>query len=155
MGKLGDGGKYQSTAKNLLIFPSRKILFSSSPYTCFICSCSHCCCIIFFKFRLYMYAQTMLILINQCLLIVVFSITKALNGQISPKYHFYYPHLSVLFGNSASLNACFPLFHTTFFILHFMKFQLTPFQLEHCGLFPNQIWWISKLVGINQMKFLI
>ena len=38
-----------------------------------------------------MYAHVMLILINQCLLNVVFSITKALNGQISRKQHFYYP----------------------------------------------------------------
>ena len=59
-------------------------IFISSPYTSFICSCSHCCC--------------MLILINQCLLNVVFSITKTLNGQIYPKQHFYYPHLSMLFG---------------------------------------------------------
>ena len=35
----------------------------------------------------------MLVLINQCLLNVVFRITKALNGQISLKQHFYYPHL--------------------------------------------------------------
>ena len=57
-------------------------IFISSPYTSFICSCSHCCCIIFFNFRLYMYTHVMLILINQCLL-NFFSITKALNGQIS------------------------------------------------------------------------
>ena len=90
-------GKYLPTANNLLIFPSRKIIFISSPYTSFICSCSHCCCIIFFKFKLYVYAQVMLILINRCLLNVAFSISKALNGQISPAYHFYYPHLSMLF----------------------------------------------------------
>ena len=41
--------------------------------------------------------------------------------------------------NSASLNACFPLFHTLFFILHLIKFQLTPLQLGLCGLFANQI----------------
>ena len=35
----------------------------------------------------------MLILINQCLVNVAFRITKALNGQISPKQHFYYPHI--------------------------------------------------------------
>ena len=59
----------------------------------------------------------MLILINQCLLNVVFSMAKALNGQSSPKENFRSPYLSMLFENSASLNACFPLFHAPFFIL--------------------------------------
>ena len=45
-GKPWGWGKYQPTANNLLIFPSRKILFISSPYTSFICSCSH-----FFKIQ--------------------------------------------------------------------------------------------------------
>ena len=118
MGNIGDEGEYQPTAKIYLYppleksslinlhLPLSKVLFLlhqiaiyiSSPYTSFICSCSHCCCFTFFNLRLYMYAHVMLILINQCLLNVVFSITKALNGQISPKQHFYYPHLSMLFG---------------------------------------------------------
>ena len=84
-----------------LHFPLSSVILSPSNRNfrlgIFICSCSHCCCIIFFNFRLYMYTHVMLILINQCLLNVVFSITKALNGQISPKQHFYYPHLSMLF----------------------------------------------------------
>ena len=77
------------------------------------------------KFPLLLYAHVMLNLIYQYLLNAVFSITKALNGQISPKQHFYYPHLLCYLENSASLNACFPLFHTLFFILNLIKFPLT------------------------------
>ena len=47
---------------------------------------------------IYMYVNVTLILINQWLLNVVFSITEALNGQISPKQHFHYPHFLMLFG---------------------------------------------------------
>ena len=86
-----------------------------------------------------MYAHVMIILINQCLLNGFFSISKALNGQSSPKQYFYYPHLSMLFGNSVSLNACFPLFHIPFFISNLKKFQLNPLQLGLCGLCANQI----------------
>ena len=82
----------------------------------------------------------MLILINQCLLNVVFSIKKVLNGQISPKQHFYYPHLSICYlENYASLNACFSLFHTPFYISNLIKFQVIPVQLRLCGLCANQI----------------
>ena len=45
----------------------------------------------------------------------------------------------MLFENSASIIACFPLFHTPFFISHFIKVQLTPLQLGFCGLWANQI----------------
>ena len=86
-----------------------------------------------------MYAQVLLVLIYQCLLNIVFSINKALNGQISSKCHLYYPHLSMLFENSASLNACFPLFRTSFFISNLIKLQLTPLQLRPCSLFANQM----------------
>ena len=111
-------GRIPTNSQNLLVFPTSKILLNkftssiiksfapspsnssliSSPYTSFICSCSHSCCITFFNFRLYMYAHVMLILINQYLLNFVFSITKALSGQISPEKHFYYSHLLMLFG---------------------------------------------------------
>ena len=110
-------GEYQPTAKKLSIFATRKILlkkltfsaiksvipspsnsnFYIIPYTGFICSCSHCCCIIFLTADL-MHTYMMLILINQCFLNVAFSMTKALNGQSSPKQHFYYIHLSMIFG---------------------------------------------------------
>ena len=121
-GKPWDGEEYWPTAKNLLISTSRKILldkFTPSTMKSVIPSPSnsnfhlitlyklspihpiypsHCCCIIFLKFRLFMYVHVMLILINQCLLNAVFSITKTLKGQISPKYHFYYSNLSMLSG---------------------------------------------------------
>ena len=41
--------------------------------------------------------------------------------------------------NPASLNACFPLFHSTFSIQNFKRFQLTPLQLVFRGLWGNQI----------------
>ena len=43
----------------------------------------------------FMYAHAVPILINQCLMNVVFSITKELNGQMFPKQYFYF---SVEFG---------------------------------------------------------
>ena len=61
-----------------------------------------------------MYAQVMLILIDQCLLNVVVSIRKALIGQISLKYHFYYSYLSML---------VFFLFLTPFF-------YFTPYKIS-------------------------
>ena len=109
-------GRIPANNQNLLISPYRNFFnkFTSSTIKSFvpsssnsslylitlsfICSCSLCCCITFFNFRLYMYPHTILILINQCLLIVVFNITKTFNGQISPKQHFHYPHFLMLFG---------------------------------------------------------
>ena len=91
-----------------------------------------------------MYAHVMLILINRCLLNVVFSITKALNGQISPKQIFVIPIFQCYLENTASLNACFPLFHTPFFISSLIKFQVTRLQLGLRGLCSNQISWIPN-----------
>ena len=48
-----------------------------------------------FWFSLFIYTHLIPILINQCLLSVVFSMAKALNGQSSPKQNFYFPHLSI------------------------------------------------------------
>ena len=95
-------------------------IFISSLYRSFICSCSHCCYIFFFFFksRLYMNTHVMLILINQCLLNVIFSITKALTGQISPKYHFYYFHLLMLF---RKLCFCLSLFSSFLNFLFYFK----------------------------------
>ena len=81
----------------------------------------------------------MLVLINKCLLNVVFSMTKTLKGQSSHKQNFYYPHLQYYLENSASLNACFPLFHFTSFISNLIKIQLIQRQLGICGLCANQI----------------
>ena len=63
----------------LSFLPPSNSNFHLSPYTSFIYSCSHCCCIyIYIFFNLgFMYAQVMLILINQCLLNVGFSMAKA------------------------------------------------------------------------------
>ena len=52
----------------------------------------------FFLISGFMYTNVMLILINQCLLNAVLSMTKGLNGQSSPKQNFYSAHLSVVFG---------------------------------------------------------
>ena len=136
------GENTQSTAENLLISLSRKILLDIS----FISHYQKCHSFLyikqqfsshhpvlyklhlqlqslllyhFFKFRLYMYPHVTLILIDQYLLNVVFRIRKALNGQISPKQHFYYPHL---------------FFLTPFFILNLIKFELTPLQMQLCSL---------------------
>ena len=65
--------------------------------------------------------------------------TKALNGQGSPKQNFHSPTFQCYLENPASLNACLLLFHTPFFISNFIKFQLTPLQLELRGLGTNQI----------------
>ena len=72
-------------------------IFIKSSYANFICSCNHCCCIIFLTSG-FMYTHAMPVLINRCLLNVVFSMTKALNSQSSPKQHFCSPYLSMLVG---------------------------------------------------------
>ena len=89
--------------ENLLISPTRKILLNKLTYfpiksvipspsnsnfhvitpDNFICSCSHSCKIIFLT-STFMKTHVMLILINQYLLNVFFSMTKALNCQNSP-----------------------------------------------------------------------
>ena len=120
MGNPGDGGESHSTAKNLLISPTRKIPFNK--FTLFAIksvipfpSNSNFHLITLYKLHLQlqslllhhffflftsdcMYSHVMLILINQCLLNVLFSMTKALNSQSSPKQNLYSPHLLMLFG---------------------------------------------------------
>ena len=76
----------------------------------------------------------MLILVNQCLLDVALArqkhlMVKALRSKISIPSTF-----QCYLENPASLNACFPHFHTPFFISNFMKFQVAPFQLDYHGL---------------------
>ena len=71
-------------------------IFIWLPYTSFIWGCSYYCCIIYVSTSGFMYTCVMLILINWYLLNVVFSMTKALNGQSSPKQNFRSPHLSML-----------------------------------------------------------
>ena len=62
------------------------------------------------------------------------------------------PSLQSYFENPASIIACFPLFHTPFFISNFMKFQLTSLQVGICGYVGSSNITDSKLVGINQTK---
>ena len=54
-------------------------------------------------------------LTNQWLLNVAFSMTKTLNNRSSPKQNSVSPSLQCYFENSTSINACFPLFHTSIF----------------------------------------
>ena len=118
MGNLGDVEESHPKAKCLLIYSTRKIpfnKFTSSAIKSVIPSsikwqflsnypiqASFSTVVIavvsFFLTSDFMYRHIMLVLINRCLLNVVFSLTKALNGQSSPKENFYSPHLSVLFG---------------------------------------------------------
>ena len=65
--------------------------------------------------------------------------SKVLNGQelnglefLSSKI-FILPTYQCYLEKSDSLNTCFSLFHTPFFISKFIKFQLTPLQLGFCG----------------------
>ena len=92
-------------------------------------------------------------LTNQCLLNIAFSMTKELNNRSSPKQNFHSLHFSILpsfqcyFESPATINACFPLFHTLFFIpffihhflFNFVKFQLIPVKLRFRGLWANQM----------------
>ena len=76
-----------------------------------------------FNFRLYIH--TCHTNFDWCLLNVVFSITKALNGQCSPKKNFYSPNFQCYLENTASLNACFPPFHTSFFHFKLFKYKIS------------------------------
>ena len=133
-------GESHPTGKIVLIYPTRKIPLmkftllskvSLLPHEIvsfyLICSCSHGYCIIF-SFQA---SCVVLILINRCLLNVVFSMTNALNDQSSSKQNFCPLHLSILM-------RVFLFFSTTFFS-HFMKFHLTSLQLGLHGLSANQI----------------
>ena len=126
MGNLGDGEKSYPSAKNLLIFPIRKIplnRFKSFAIKSFICSCSHFCCT-YFKFQ----ALCTHVHAKHEKSIEWLKLYGNQNFCSLP------PVLFVILLNSAFIIACFPLFHTPFFISHFIKFQLTPLQLGFCGL---------------------
>ena len=87
----------------------------------------------------FMHICVMPTLINRCLLNVAFDMTKALNGQSSPKKNFYSLHLPILLGKPCLSLCLFSSFSTPFFISNFMKLQLTPLQLGLRGLSANQI----------------
>ena len=104
-GKPWRWGESHPTTKNVFIYPTRKIPLmkftllskvSLLPHEIvsfyLICSCSHGYCIIF-SFQA---SCVVLILINRCLLNVVFSMTNALNDQSSSKQNFCPLHLSIL-----------------------------------------------------------
>ena len=109
MGYPGDGEKSYPTAKNLLIFPIRKIplnIFKSFAVKSFISSplnsnfqvnysmqssfaSSVISVVSYFKFQALCTHITYANLTNQCLLNVAFSMTKALNDGSSPKQKFH------------------------------------------------------------------
>ena len=93
----------------------------------------HCCCFIFLKSG-FMYTHVMLILINQCLLNVVFSMTKALNGQNSPKQNFPSRRFQCYLENPACLDACFPHFSNPFFIWNFIRTTSLTLGLENLNI---------------------
>ena len=117
-----------SSIKSATILLHQIAIFISSPFTSLICSCNHCFVSFFFTSDFMYAHAILIFINQHCvksvqirgffwsvfsriwteygeilrispyLLNVVFSITKALNGQSSAKHHFYYPHLSMLFG---------------------------------------------------------
>ena len=89
-------------------------IFIQLLYISFICSCSHCCCIIFFLTSGFMYTYVMPILINQCLLNVVFSMAKALNGQSSPSKFLFSPTFSAIWKTLLLLMLVFLFFTLPF-----------------------------------------
>ena len=156
MGNPGDRKEYQLTSKHLLIFPTRKILlnkYASSAIKSVIppsikqqfsshhpIQASFVAEVITVVSLLltsgFMYSHAMLILINQCLLNVVFCIAKVLDGQSSPEV------LPTFLLSSSSNTIWKTLFHTLIFFFFFsnlINFQLTPCKFGLCGLCVNQI----------------
>ena len=132
----GDWRKSYPTAKNLLVFPIRKIGFNrlkslskvTFPLHQIAFSSNHLMKPLFLavvillyhilNLRLYVYTCCAN-LTNQCLLNVAFSMRKALNNRSFPKQNFHFLHLSFpslqcYFENPVPINACFPFFHTPF-----------------------------------------
>ena len=114
MGNPGDGEKSYPTAKNLLISPIRKIplnRFKSFAVKSFISSPSNSNFQVIILCNLHLQLQPFLLyhilnfrlyvhtyhanLTNQCLLNVVFSMTKAFNDWSCPKKNLYSFHLSI------------------------------------------------------------
>ena len=149
MGNPGDEGEYQPTTKNVLIFLTIKILlnkFTSSTIKSAIPSPSNSnfhlinlhkfhlqlSSLLLYQFFLtsgFMYAHVMLILINQYLLNVVFSIYKSIEWSNFSQEHFYYPPPSMIFGKTLLLLML--VFSTdptpvgTFFLIKYNGFQIS------------------------------
>ena len=124
-----------------------------SPYASFICICSHFCFITFLT-SCFMYTHVMLILINQCLLNVAFSTTKALNSQSTLKKNFILSIFQCYLENPASLNACFLLFHGPFLFQTLLNFNWPHSSWDFVACLLISI-INSKLVEIKHMILLI
>ena len=92
--------------------------------------------LLLYHFFSFMYTWIMLILINQCLLDVVFSMIKALNGQSSPKQNLYSPHLSMLLGKP-----CFSLWFFSSFSHFLFYFKLYKISTDHTPV--GTFWHVS------------
>ena len=103
------------TIKNLPIFPTRKIPFNKFTSSAIFRFLFNCPIQVSFVSAAIALVSFLLILINLCLLNVVFSMKKAWNGQSSRRQNFY-------------------SFHTPFFMSNVIKFQLVPLQLGRCSL---------------------
>ena len=112
----------------MAFLPHQTVIFIKLPYRSSICGYSHCCYIIFISNSGFMYTCVMLILINWCLLNVVFSMTKALNGQSSPKQNFYSPHLSMLLEKPCFSLCLFSFYSHSLFYFKLHEISTDPFQ---------------------------
>ena len=80
----------------------------------------------FFLTSGFTYTCVMLILINRCLLNIVFRITKAMNGQSSPEQNFNSPHLLVLLGKPCFSLCLFSSFSHSPFYFNLYKTSTDP-----------------------------
>ena len=129
-------------SKNLLIYPTRKISpikFTSSVVKSVIPSPWNCNFHLITLCKLHLWLQPwllchfltsafkyicdMLILINRCLLNVVFRMTKALNGQRSLKQNIYSLHLPMLLGKPCLFLCFFSSFFDSLFYVKIYKFS--------------------------------
>ena len=119
-GKPVDEGRILSSSKKMPIFRTRKIPLTN---TSFICSCSHCCCIIIFLTSGLIYRYIMLILISRGLLNLICTMTKAFNDQNSSKQNSQTPSPSfnAIWKTLLQLLLVF-LFTPSLFISNFINF---------------------------------
>ena len=102
-------------SKKMLIFCTRKIPLTKEQFLCnhpiqtlFIVAVI--AVVLLFLTSDFMYTNIMLIFINRCLLNLIFSMEKALNGQNSSKWDSQPPfHLQCYWENAASIMVCFSL----------------------------------------------
>ena len=141
-----DGGMIPHSCKKFLISRTGKIPLTKQKF-----SCSHpiqasfkavfISVIWFFLTAGFIFTYIMLILINWWLLNLIFSMTKALNGQSSSKQNFH-PPLSTHFNTFwKTLLQSLVVFLVTPSLFHFKlyKFLRTPLQIRLHSLQTNQI----------------